>query len=64
MRPSHGALWEGGAGMVDPTGGDALLAGHSVVRQPGAAQHARVGLCPQVHLSGRLSLSAQQLADN
>mmetsp|Transcript_7891 Transcript_7891/g.23248 ORF Transcript_7891/g.23248 Transcript_7891/m.23248 type:complete len:2373 (+) Transcript_7891:472-7590(+) len=34
-------------GMVQPTGGDALLAGHSVVHQPGAAQHACVGLCPQ-----------------
>ena len=33
--------------MLVPSGGDALLAGHSVSTEAGAVQRARVGLCPQ-----------------
>ncbi len=34
-------------GMLEPSGGDAMLAGHSVVTEAGAVQRAKVGLCPQ-----------------
>ena len=33
--------------MLQPSGGDILLNGRSVVLEPGAVQAARLGLCPQ-----------------